>query len=267
MKENTLSRCGEIVRKYDPDRFLISMFVPAEVREDLWAVFAFNYEIAKTREVVSENTLGLIRLQWWRDAIGGIYDGKVLSHEVVEPLAVAIMRHDLPREHFDTLLYAREFDLEDVMPANLEGLLNYSDFTSTPLLKLAIKIAGGDHEIEPVRPIATNYALMGVIRAVHFHAAQGRCLLPEDLLQKHGLKRNDIGNPMYRDALSDVVKCIAAGYTKGIRPDHKFLVVSEHMAYMYLRQLERCKFDTMSHKFAMQPPFKVLSLVFKCIFM
>lgn len=267
MRQNTLSPCGQIVRRYDPDRFLISMFAPEEVREDLWALFAFNYEIAKTREVVSESTLGLIRLQWWRDAIAGIYDGKILSHEVVEPLAAAIGRHYLPQEHFDTLLYAREFDLEDVLPGNLEGLMNYADFTSTPLLKLALRIAGGDDTTEPVQPIATNYAVMGVIRAVHFHAAQGQCYLPEDLLLRYQLKRNDIGNPVFKDELSNIIKHLVGGFTKGVKPEHKILCVTEHISRMYLKQLEKCRYDTLSPKFMIDPPFKVLRLVFKSIFM
>ena len=50
----TISYCGETVRKHDPDRFLLSMFAPPESREALWALYAFNHEIAKTREVVTE---------------------------------------------------------------------------------------------------------------------------------------------------------------------------------------------------------------------
>ena len=182
--EKTLSYCGQIVRDYDPDRFLLSMFAPATVREDLWALFAFNHEIAKTREVVTETQLGLIRLQWWREAIAALYGEQtergVPEHEVVRPLAEAIKRHNLPREHFDKLIYAREFDLEDVLPGNLEGLLNYADFTTTPLMKLAVQICGDDPEMELVQPVAVNYALMGILRAVPTHARQRRCYLPED---------------------------------------------------------------------------------------
>lgn len=267
MKENMPSPCGVIVKNNDPDRFLVSMFFPADIRADLWALFAFNHEIAKTREVVSESTLGLIRLQWWRDAISGIYDGKILSHEVVEPLAAAIARHGLPREYFDTLIYAREFDLEDVLPGNLEGLMNYADFTTTPLLKLAVRIAGGDELLEPVQPIATNYALMGIIRSVHFHAAQGRCYLPEDLMQHYDLKRYGIGNPAYRDKLCNIIKEVEQGYIKGVKPDSKFLRITEHLSSMCLQQLESCEYDTMSQKYQIPPHFKVLRLVLRNFFM
>ena len=118
-----LSFCGSLVKAYDPDRFLLTMFVPEQVRdpsspaattrrEALWALFAFNHEIAKTRAVVSEPQLGRIRLQWWRDEIERIYSGSVVpEHEVLKPLAAAIRAHDLPREDFETLITAREADL------------------------------------------------------------------------------------------------------------------------------------------------------------
>src|SRR5947208_3175404 len=77
------SSCMDTVRRYDRDRFLLGLTVPAKRRAALWALFAFNHEIAKTREVVSEPTLGLIRLQWWRDALDQLYQGNILQHEVL----------------------------------------------------------------------------------------------------------------------------------------------------------------------------------------
>jgi len=89
-----MSYCGALVQSQDPDRFLLAQFAPFERREVLYALFAFNHEIAKTREVVSETQLGLIRLQWWREAIEGVYNGEVLEHEVVKALANAIQMYD-----------------------------------------------------------------------------------------------------------------------------------------------------------------------------
>ena len=65
-----------LVRQHDRDRFLTTLFAPDDRREDLLALYAFNHEVAKTREVVSEPTLGRIRLQWWRDNLEAIYAGQ-----------------------------------------------------------------------------------------------------------------------------------------------------------------------------------------------
>ncbi len=179
MKENN---CQEIVRMHDPDRFLISLFFPPEKRSHLWALYALNHEIARTREVVTDTTMGLIRLQWWRDTLAAFYDkNEVGPHAVMEGLSEAIWRYDLPRPLFDHLIYAREFDLEDRSPGSLEGLCNYADFTHTPLLRLSLLIAEEDPDHPSVQPVAMAYAMTGLIRALPFHEAQGRVFLPEGM--------------------------------------------------------------------------------------
>lgn len=267
MQKNSLSFCGALVRTYDPDRFLLSMFAPSSVREDLWALFAFNHEISKTREVVSESTLGLIRLQWWRDAVAGIYAGRILEHEVIKPLAQAIKRHDLPQDLFETLIYAREFDLENVLPGNLEGLMNYTDFTGSPLLKLAVKICGGSPETEPVQVVAINYGLAGVLRAIPFHARQSRCYLPEDLLARYGFSTTDIFSARKREELSNVVRLIVQAWQGGVKPETPILKAAQALSGVYIRHLARRKYDPFSPKMALEPPFKVARMLLGTKFM
>ena len=61
------------LRQHDRDRYLTTLFAPSDRRGALIALYSFNFEVAKTREVVREPLLGRIRLQWWRDAIDEIY--------------------------------------------------------------------------------------------------------------------------------------------------------------------------------------------------
>ncbi len=261
-----ISYCGQLVKEHDPDRFLISMLMRPESREALWALFAFNHEIAKTREVVSETQLGHIRLQWWRDAIAGIYDGgEVLEHEVIKPLAEAIRAHDLPREYFDSLLHAREFDLEDMAPAHLEGLLIYADHTQTPLMKLAVQMTGDDPELEPVQPVAINYALAGILRAVPFHKAQGRSYLPVDLMAANGLTlqklpASDLSSSTYSE-LCEIIEKVMVERVVGLRPKSRFLRASDHLAQMYFNQIKKHKFNLFAPKMAVPPAFKELRLL------
>ena len=64
---------GEAVRRSaregDPDRALSALFAPRDARSDLFALYAFNVELARIAEQVSEPHLGAIKLQWWRDAV------------------------------------------------------------------------------------------------------------------------------------------------------------------------------------------------------
>lgn len=96
--------CQAEVQKFDRDRYLTVLFAPSDRRPDLFALYAFNHEVAKVSAVVSEPMLGQIRLQWWREAIEEIYEGRPRNHQIVDALAAAIDRHNLPRELFDQLI-------------------------------------------------------------------------------------------------------------------------------------------------------------------
>jgi len=245
---SVLDYCGETVRKHDPDRFLLCLLVDDDCRPALFALFAFNFEIAKTREVVTETALGLIRLQWWRDALAAVYDGKpVLKHQVLEPLAAAIQRYSLPREDFEAMIYAREFDLEDRLPASLNGMMNYAEFTVAPLLKLALKICGETAEDDLIKKTATCYALIGLMRAIPLHLVQRRCYLPEDVLQNAGVNIYALYEGKDIDKLTPVVRAIAelAGLTlAGLKfpKGTKILRLHAALAKMYLTQLRKADY-------------------------
>lgn len=237
------------------------MFLSADLREDVWAVLAFNHEIAKTREVVSESTLGLIRLQWWRDSIAEIYEGQdVKEHEVLKPLAQAIKRHDLPREEFDHLVYAREFDLEDVLPGNVEGLLNYCEFTTAPLLRLIVKITGNDPSQEVIQPVAMNYGLSGVLRATAEFAAQRRFYLPENLVRQFDFDTETI---FEHGDIKPIVKDIMDARLQISKPSHVFLRGSEALSEIYFKQIISLHYNVMDKKLKLDPPFKMLRLFWK----
>ncbi len=262
--KSKISYCGELLRSHESDRFLISMFAPMAVREDIWALFAFNHEIAKTREVVSDTTLGLMRLQWWRDSIAGIYEGsEVVGNEVLKPLAIAIKQHNLPREHFDALIYAREFDLEDVAPANVEGLMNYTDFTTTPILKLALQICDVDPDLEVVQPIAINFALAGILRSIPQFAQQNRLLLPDDLKGKYGVTNDNIFEESSKAGLQNIARDIVACRLPKSHPDNTILKAYTAFSDIYFKQIISLDYDIMSPLLQREPAFKALRLFWK----
>lgn len=185
------SELAALVRRHDRDRFLTALFAPEARRPALLALYAFNYEVAKTRELVSEAMLGRIRLQWWRDVLDRIYAGAPAQrHEVIEPLAAAIRAHDLSRDHFERLIEARERDLEEAPPESLAALEAYAEASSAPLVLLALESLGemGEAARAAGRGVGTAYALTGLLRAVPFHARARRLYLPRDLCAEAGLE-------------------------------------------------------------------------------
>ncbi|TWT13620.1 phytoene/squalene synthase family protein [Reyranella sp. CPCC 100927] len=203
--------CSEQARAGDRERFLCSLFAPEPARSDLWALLAFNLEIARTRETVSEPTLGEIRLQWWREAIEAADAGNARPHPVVRALAAAMARVRPPRERFERLIHAREHDLYDDPMPDLAALEDYADATSGELSVLALDMLGvADAPVRvAARHVGIAWALAGVIRATPFLARQRRLLLPADQLAAESVSAEAIFSGQPEPGLRAVLKAIA----------------------------------------------------------
>lgn len=206
----TESFCAAEVRLHDRDRYLTALFAEAGAREHLFALYAFNLEVAKTAEMVSEPMLGEIRLQWWRDAIAGIYAGTPRDHGVIEALGAAIRAGNLPMEPFETLIDARAADLEDAPFKTLTELERYAEATAATLIGLAARVLAPADAVPPelVRAAGIAWALNGILRALAFHAAYGRTLLPTELLQAEKVDAHDLLHGRASPGLARVVEAI-----------------------------------------------------------
>ena len=147
----------ETVRQHDRDRYLSSLFAPDEKRAHLLALYAFNGEICRVRDVVSDPNIGLIRLQWWRDTVESLYDGgDGGGHPVAEALARAIVAGSLPKQALLDLVTAHEFDLfQDRMPG-LTELEAYLGESYSRLIQMAVMIL--DREAAPKAADASGLA-------------------------------------------------------------------------------------------------------------
>lgn len=202
-----LSDIGLAVRRFDNDRYVCALFAPDAAREALFALYAFNIEIAKTREAVSEAMLGQIRLQWWREALDGIFAGTPRKHDVVAALQGAITAHDLPRAPFDALIDTREIDLEDAPVADRSALLTYARETTVPLNALSAQVLGS---APPPDELGAAWSIAGLIRAMPFHARARRQYVPAALLAEHGATVTDYMELRSTDGMRATVQALAA---------------------------------------------------------
>jgi NADH dehydrogenase [ubiquinone] 1 alpha subcomplex assembly factor 6 len=211
MNDDIARYCADQVRRFDHDRYLCALFVPGRARAHVLALHAFNVEVARIRELVSEPMMGLIRLQWWREAIDGARQGTARKHPVAIGLADAIRAHDLPPEPFERLLAARETDLQDEPPQDLAALESYAEATASTLIELTLAMLGQKEEAarEPSRHIGIAWALTGLLRAVPVHASRRRSFLPRDLVERAGLDLEGVFNGRPDEGLRVVARQIA----------------------------------------------------------
>ncbi len=195
---------AELVRRHDPDRFLTALFAPPDKRDALLTLYAFNHELARAREVVSQPPLALIRLQWWREVV----EGAQRRHEVAEPLLAAIERGDLDRDDLLALIDARDIEAEPFIET-LSAWRDYLLGSAGGLAVAAARLLRAD-DPEVFRPLGAAYGAAGVLRSVALLAHAQRCLLPADVLAQHQLSpeaviaRPDIGDVLQQ--LADAVR-------------------------------------------------------------
>ena len=187
--------CEALVRTGDKDRFLATLFAPQKYRRPLYALYAFNHEVARIRDVADEAMAGEVRLQWWRDVLGGAGQGDGAANPVAAALRDTVVRYRLSPAMLADLIDARDFDLYDEPMPSLAELELYAMRTSSTVIEMAARILAdgrdpGFGDLSGHAGIA--YAIAGLLRALPVHAGRGQCYVPADLLTRYGAQAEDL---------------------------------------------------------------------------
>jgi phytoene synthase len=170
--------CEVIVQRVDPDRYFSALFAVAERRPLLFALYAFNHELARIAELVREPMMGEIRLQWWRETLERAREGKPRAHDLARALAETFARVSLPADLFESMIEARAFDFSPDAFADDAARDAYLDATSGNLMRLAARALGGDDAHDDLAHEAgLAYGLADLIRTQAAHRARGKIFL------------------------------------------------------------------------------------------
>lgn len=176
-----MAACAATVRRADPDRYFSALFAPARSRPYLFALYAFNHELAHAGENVREPMAGEIRLQWWREALAGAREGNPRPHDVVRALAATFAGVVLPAEPFDRMIDARAFDFSPETFASPAARDAYLDATSGNLMRMAARVLGGARRADDLaREAGIAYGLAGLLRGRRAQAARGKSFVAQD---------------------------------------------------------------------------------------
>jgi phytoene synthase len=249
--EDAFAHCERLVREADKDRFFAALYAPANRRRQLFALYAFNIEIAAVRDRISQPMAGELRLQWWRDALVGERAAEARGSPVAAALIQTVIRSQLPLKLLTDLIDARRFDLYDEPMGSLAQLEGYARRTSSALFELGALILDGpsNQVASAAEPAGIAYALTGLLRSLPVHAARRQTYLPVELLEQHGAKIENLFagrlTPELRASLGDmheriekhlrVYERVAASLPPAVAP--VFLPIS--LVRLYLRKLRR----------------------------
>ncbi len=254
----SLSHCAAEVRAHDPDRYLATLFAAADAREALFALYAFDLEIRRVRRVVNEPVAGLVRLQWWREALDASAAGRPPAHPIVLALHALWDRFAPLRPRLEAAIRAREQELGGELPADLAALEQSLAASSGEVTLAAMDLLGSG--AEPARAAARHLGVaLGLVRLLQGLRGDlrgGRVPLPRALLARYGMDpgRVDLGAEAQalRPAVADLMGEARAQLRQARRYRHAVprqalaVLLLAPLLQAYLRRLARARCDPLA---------------------
>jgi 15-cis-phytoene synthase len=192
--EQAAAFCADLVRSHDFPRYASTLFLPSVHRRPLLAIYAFNVEISRVRDQVSQPLPGEMRLQWWSDMLLGQNHGGVEGNPVAAELLWAIRTWRLPVDRLVRLVEEHEFDLyNDPMPS-LAALEGYANDTASTLFACGARfLLRPSAEIDHVaRHAGLAYGMAQVVSALPMDTARRQLFVPLQLLEAQGSGLNEV---------------------------------------------------------------------------
>lgn len=185
------------------------------LRPDQRAALERVYEYCRVvDDIVDERNPGAkgeeeahVGLALWRSEVEKLYaavadaNAPLPETELGRSLVESVAAFDLPREAFDEIIEGCAMDLERSTYDTMEELELYCYRVASCVGLLCIGIFGDQGE--PARRYARHLGLAlqytNILRDVAEDAGRGRIYIPSELIEKHGLNREDIHAARYDD--------------------------------------------------------------------
>ncbi|TGJ75506.1 hypothetical protein E0Z10_g10985 [Xylaria hypoxylon] len=204
----------------DTDSFLIRRFLPESRRDAYDAFRALNLELVRLPELVSNPTIGQLRMQFWRDAINNTFAGRppkepimILLHRALSRLAETSPESNPSSIRFWLLrmISTREKHMDNRPFPSLSALEDYAENTYSTLMysTLAALSVQSTHMDHLASHIGKACGIAAVCRGIPVLAsptapvkspsgttvAASRSpvlLLPLDIMAETGLREEDV---------------------------------------------------------------------------
>lgn len=204
--------CLQTLRETDRDRYLAALLTPADRRAAIVALYAYNAELARVRDLVRDPLPGEVRLQYWRDLLEGSAHGETAANPVAAELLRTVQAWRLPIAPLVAMADARIFDLYDD-PMETTGMFEgYAGETAAALIQLACLVLdaqAAEGMAEIVGHAGVALAVAGAILLMPTHRARGQVYLPTQILGSVGLDRDSFLAAGKDDRLDAAIQAFA----------------------------------------------------------
>lgn len=169
------------------------LFLPAERRRAITALYAFCREVDDVADDVSDVGVARTKLAWWRTEVANLFAGHA-QHPVTKALAPFVDPYGLDASRMNEIIDGMEMDLVYHRYPDFDSLKLYAHRVAGVVGQLSASIFGYTNAstLEYAEALGMAFQLTNIIRDVGEDARRGRVYIPQDELARSGLTPEDI---------------------------------------------------------------------------
>ena len=169
------------------------LFLPAERRRAITALYAFCREVDDVVDEVSDVGIARTKLAWWRTEVANLFAGHP-QHPVTKALQPFTATHGIDAARMNEIIDGMEMDLVYHRYPDFDALKLYCHRAAGVVGQLSASIFGYSNPstLEYAENLGIAFQLTNIIRDVGEDARRDRVYIPQDELARFGLSAEDI---------------------------------------------------------------------------
>ncbi len=241
------------------------LFLPAERRRAITALYAFCREVDDTVDDCTDASVARNKLAWWRKEVAAMLAGSP-THPVTQALQPHMATYALDGQHLQAIIDGMEMDLDQTRYLDFPGMKRYCWHVASVVGILSASIFGASRPetLQYAEKLGLAFQLTNIIRDVGEDARKGRIYLPVNELQQFKVTAADILNarhsPQFEELMRFQVKRAQQAYDDAFAllpaADRRAQRPGLMMAAIYrtlLDEIERDGFHVLTQRISLTP--------------
>ena len=241
------------------------LFLPAERRRAITALYAFCREVDDIADEVTDIGVARTKLAWWRTEVANLFAGHP-QHPVTKALAPFVKEFGLDAGRMNEIIDGMEMDLVYHRYPDFDSLKLYCHRAAGVVGQLSASIFGfaKPATLEYAEALGLAFQLTNIIRDVGEDARRGRVYIPQDELARFGITSEDILARRGGDAFRTMMEFQAGRAQSYYELAHSKLAPEDRasqragliMAAIYstlLDEIRRDRYDVLDKRIALTP--------------
>jgi squalene synthase HpnC/squalene synthase HpnD len=261
--------CRRVAKNAASNFYYAFFMLPQAKRDALCALYAFMRLVDDVSDTVGsegDKRRGLVR---WRAALDAAVAGDVSGHPILPAFADTIERFHIPPRYFHDLISGAEMDLTVGNYTTFERLREYCYRVAGTVGLTCLHVFGYDdpHAPDLAEKLGIAFQLTNILRDVPKDFEMGRIYLPQEDLERFGVRPEELARGPLTSALRDLF-AFEAGRAQDFYREGVKLISDVHsdsraalwaLARIYsglLRRIEARGYDVFSERVRLSTPEK-----------